>query len=79
MGDQMSKPPKKKSVTTPYLTAQEAAAYLRLKRSTIDHYRCSGAGPKYRKHGGRIAYHIDDLDAWSKSKSYNNTATRTGS
>lgn len=75
----MEKANKRKSVETPYLTVSEAAEYLRLRRSTIDHYRCSGAGPKYRKHGGRVTYHIDDLDAWSKSKSYNNTATKSGS
>ena len=72
----MARKSKKPKIESPYLSAAEAAEYLRLTRSTIDHYRCSGAGPKYRKHGGRICYHIEDLDAWSASRRYVDTATR---
>lgn len=54
-----------KDLTTPFLDTEEAADYLRLKKRTLDNMRWLGSGPRYRKHGGRIRYHIDDLVAWS--------------
>lgn len=63
-------------VESPYMSSAEAAKYLGLTRSTIDHYRCSGQGPKYRKHGGRVFYHIEELDTWSTARRYKDTATR---
>jgi len=59
---------------SPYLDTIEAAAYLRLKRRTMDNMRWLGTGPKYRKHGGRICYHIDELEAWSQSREYRSTS-----
>ncbi len=59
-----------------FLTVLEAAEYLGLKRSTLDHYRWIGGGPKYRKHGGRVFYTKEDLDAWSSARQYQDTATR---
>ena len=53
--------------TSPYLTEREAAAFLRLRPRTLANMRWRGIGPKYRKHGGRIVYDIDDLTAWSAS------------
>ncbi len=53
---------------SPYLTNQEAADYLRLQTRTLDNLRWIGTGPKFRKHGGRIVYHIDDLEAWSEKR-----------
>jgi Helix-turn-helix domain len=50
---------------TPFLTVEEAATYLRLKKRTLDNMRWLGTGPKYRKHGGRIYYHVDELKEWS--------------
>ncbi len=50
---------------TPFLTVDEAATYLRLKKRTLDNMRWMGTGPKYRKHGGRIYYHADELKEWS--------------
>lgn len=52
---------------SPYLTLTEAAAYLRLNTRTLDNMRGRGVGPIYCKHGGRVVYHRDDLDTWSKS------------
>lgn len=54
-----------KDLTTPFLDTEEAADYLRLKKRTLDNMRWLGTGPRYRKHGGRIRYHIEDLQAWS--------------
>jgi hypothetical protein len=52
---------------TPFLTVEEAATWLRLKKRTLDNMRWMGTGPKFRKHGGRIFYHRDDLADWSQN------------
>lgn len=51
---------------SPFLNVEEAAAYLRLKKRTLDNMRWQGVGPRFRKHGGRVVYHRDDLKAWSE-------------
>jgi len=61
---------------SPYLSVTEAAQYLRLKRRTLDNLRWSGGGPKYRKHGGRVLYRRDDLEAWSQAREYRSTSVR---
>ncbi|MEM6554386.1 MAG: helix-turn-helix domain-containing protein [Pseudomonadota bacterium] len=62
-----------------FLTVVEAAEYLGLKRSTLDHYRWVGGGPKYRKHGGRVFYTQEDLDEWSEGRQFQDTATPVAS
>jgi Helix-turn-helix domain len=49
----------------PFLNVAEAADFLRLKKRTLDNMRWMGTGPSFRKHGGRIFYHIDELKEWS--------------
>jgi Helix-turn-helix domain len=49
----------------PFLNVGEAGAFLRLKKRTLDNMRWMGTGPSFRKHGGRIYYHIDELKEWS--------------
>lgn len=61
---------------SPFLRATEAAEYLGLTRSTLEHYRWAGGGPNYRKHGGLVFYHIDDLNDWSERRTYSDSATR---
>lgn len=61
---------------SPYVSVAEAAAYLRLKRRTLDNMRWAGGGPRYRKHGGRVFYHRDELEAWSKRREYRSTSER---
>jgi hypothetical protein len=58
------------------LSVEEAAKFLRLKRSTLDHYRCEGRGPIYRKHGARVFYPKPDLIRWSERNSYASTSER---
>jgi predicted DNA-binding transcriptional regulator AlpA len=50
----------------PMLTTKEAAAYLKLSKSSLDKMRMHpGAGPIYVKMGPRrVAYRLADLDAW---------------
>jgi hypothetical protein len=57
---------------SPFLTTQEAASYLRISARTMENWRWSNDGPEYRKHGGTVVYHLDDLNAfstvWNKSR-----------
>ena len=46
------------------LTVIEAADYLRLAKSTLDHLRSAGHGPRYSKLGRKIVYDTRDLDKW---------------
>ena len=49
----------------PFFNVTEAAEYLRLKKPTLDNMRWMGTGPIFRKHGGRIYYHFEELTRWS--------------
>ncbi|MFN7056875.1 helix-turn-helix transcriptional regulator [Hyphomonas sp.] len=60
------------------LNVQEAAAFLRLTRSTLDHYRCEGKGPIYRKHGTRVFYTRASLIDWSGRREFSSTSSRAG-
>ena len=53
---------------SPFLTSQEAADYLRLDVKTLNNMRWRREGPNYRKHGGKVVYHMSDLDYWSKDR-----------
>jgi hypothetical protein len=50
---------------SPFLTIDEAAELLRVKRRTLDNLRWSGDGPPARRHGGRIVYHRREVLDWS--------------
>lgn len=50
---------------SPYQNTDEAAQYLRLMPRTLKNMRWKGQGPRYRKHGTRVFYHIKDLAKWS--------------
>ncbi|GAB6141166.1 hypothetical protein JCM14076_18950 [Methylosoma difficile] len=43
------------------LTPAEAAAFLNLKRQTLNWYRCQGGGPRFVKIGSTIRYRVGDL------------------
>ena len=45
----------------PYLAIHAASDYVRLAKRTLDYMCWMGTGPMFRKHGGRIFYHIDKL------------------
>ena len=56
-----------RDIPSPYLTTNEAAAFLRIKPRTLANMRNREFGPAYRKHGGRVVYTVEDLIAWSDS------------
>ncbi|MCT7378242.1 helix-turn-helix transcriptional regulator [Chelativorans salis] len=55
---------------SPFLNTAQAAFYVGLSQRTLDKMRATGGGPKYRKHGRYVRYHIDELDDWSKGRSH---------
>lgn len=50
---------------SPFLTTDQAAAYLKVSSKTLKRLRRAGEGPIFRRHCRFVQYHIDDLDAWS--------------
>lgn len=59
---------------TPFLTTREAAHYLCLSFRTLEKMRLTGNGPRFRKHGRYVRYHIDDLEAWSEGRRHHSTS-----
>jgi excisionase family DNA binding protein len=50
---------------SPFLNTDQAAHYVGLSRRTLEKMRTAGGGPRFRKHGRYVRYHVDDLDKWS--------------
>ena len=59
---------------SPFLNTAQAAFYVGLSRRTLEKMRLTGAGPRFRKHGRYVRYHIDDLDAWSLGERRDSTS-----
>lgn len=72
----MTRTSKRGGGKSPFLRATEAAEFLGLARSTLEHYRWIGSGPIYRKHGGLVVYHIDDLNEWSNNRRYRDSGNK---
>jgi hypothetical protein len=64
------------AVDSPFFWAAEAAIYLRISLRALENFRETGEGPAYRKHGGRIVYHREDLDRWSARRRFRSSAKR---
>lgn len=62
---------------SPFLDTAQAAFYIGLSRRALEKMRRQGRGPRFRKHGRHVRYHIADLDAWSEA-SGNDPAARSG-
>ncbi|MDC7682148.1 helix-turn-helix domain-containing protein [Asticcacaulis sp. BYS171W] len=60
---------------SPFLNTAQAAFYVGLSRRTLERMRKRDIGPRFRKHGNFVRYHIDDLNAWSLEKSNGTLAT----
>ena len=65
-------------MTSPFLTTREAAAFLRLRPSTLERWRSSGSGPPYRKFGGRVVYTLEDLEAFADAGLRTSTSSPDG-
>jgi excisionase family DNA binding protein len=61
---------------SPFLSTREAAFYLGLSFRTLEKMRLTGNGPRFRKHGRFVRYHIADLDAWSEGRRLSSTSDK---
>lgn len=59
---------------SPFLNTREAAHYLCLSSRTLEKMRLFGHGPRFRKHGRYVRYHINDLDLWSEGRKHQSTS-----
>jgi predicted DNA-binding transcriptional regulator AlpA len=59
---------------SPFLNTAQAAHYVGLSGRTLEKMRVTGRGPRYRKHGRYVRYHIADLDDWSASRAQGATS-----
>jgi len=59
---------------SPFLNTAQAAFYIGLSRRTLEKMRLTGDGPRFRKHGRYVRYHINDLDAWSEAERRSSTS-----
>lgn len=50
--------------TSPWMTTDQAANYLRVSGGTLRNWRSQGSGPTYRNVGRVVRYHREDLDAF---------------
>ena len=53
--------------TQAYMNTEEAAAYLRRTRKSLEMWRCNGTGPAYIP-GRPVLYKKSDLDAFMESR-----------
>ena len=51
----------------PYLNTRQAAHQIALSVRKLEQMRKDGTGPRFRRHGRLVFYHIDDLEHWSRS------------
>lgn len=51
----------------PFLNTRQAGHYLGLSVRHLERMRSQRRGPPFRRHGRFVFYHIDDLEAWSRS------------
>jgi predicted DNA-binding transcriptional regulator AlpA len=59
---------------TVILTTPQAALYLGLAVSTLNKWRCFGAGPKFLKLGRAVRYRREDLDSFLMSRQLGSTS-----
>ena len=50
----------------PYLNTSQAAHFLGIGWRKLQRLRVAGEGPRFRRHGRLIYYHVDDLETWSR-------------
>jgi excisionase family DNA binding protein len=61
-----------------FLTTVEAAAMLRVAKSTLERMRVQGTGPRFLKVGpgkrSRVLYRQTEIDAWLEKQSFGSTS-----
>ena len=59
--------------TRPVMTTKQAARLLSLSHRTLEDWRLRGHGPRFRKWGRLVRYHVDDLREFIDGPSFANT------
>jgi len=54
-------------LNSPFLNTRQAAHWIGLSARHLERMRRTGDGPPFRRHGRFVFYHIDELEAWSRS------------
>jgi hypothetical protein len=62
----------------PYLNTRQAAHRLCISARKLEAMRSAGNGPRFRRHGRLVFYHVDDLETWSLSTSSGEHQVRSG-
>jgi hypothetical protein len=70
----MSEPKESAAGRSPFLSNDEAAAFLNLSPQTLNKYRVIGGGPPFRKFGRRVRYALEDLESWAAARRRNSTS-----
>ena len=60
------------------IDTRSAADRLGLRPSTLTQWRWLGKGPRYRKLGAAVRYHVDDIDAWADEQARTSTSDPGG-
>jgi hypothetical protein len=59
---------------SPYLTTEEAAAYVRRSAVSLERDRVRGDGPVYSRLGKLVVYTKVDLDQWVRERRHRSTS-----
>lgn len=51
---------------SPFLNTAQTAHYLRISLRTLEKLSATGDGPPFRRHGNQKAFHIADIEEWSR-------------
>lgn len=54
-----------KTVSSPFVSREQAAAFLSLSVRSLDRLCREGVGPQARRFGGRVVFDMADLRAWA--------------
>lgn len=57
-------------MATRHLTQSEVARRWRLSPRTLERWRWLGQGPVYLKLGGRVAYRLEDIEAYETAQAH---------
>jgi predicted DNA-binding transcriptional regulator AlpA len=60
----------------PFLNTPQAAHYLGLSARHLERMRARGTGPRFRRHGRFVFYHLHDLDRWSEATANDHTGPK---
>lgn len=61
-------------MTIKHLSSRELATRWGLKPRTLERWRAVGLGPHFLRLGGRVAYRLEDVEAYEQSHYFSSTS-----